>query len=79
MLFYKGLPLYVLDGSSRLKVLQHCHDSSIVGHFGIKKNLILINRAFLWPKLHRFVEEYVRTCDTCTKMPRHHPYAFILK
>ena len=29
--------------------------------------------------MRRFVEDYVRTCDTCcrAKMPRHHPYGFL--
>ena len=78
LLFYKGL-LYVPDGSSRLKVLQHCHDTYMAGHFGTQKTLELVSRAFWWPKLHNFVEEYVRTCDTCcrTKMPRHHPYGLL--
>ena len=77
-LFYKGL-IYVPDGSSRLKVLQHCHDTYMAGHFGIQKTLELVRRAFWWPKLHSFVEEYVRTCDTCcrTKIPRHHPFGLL--
>jgi hypothetical protein len=33
-LFYKNL-LYVLDGSSRLQMLEHCHDAHMAGHFGI--------------------------------------------
>ena len=78
LLFYKGL-LYAPNGSSHLKVLQHCHDTYMVGHFGIQKTLELVSRAFWWPKLHNFVEEYVHTCDTCcrTKMPRHHPYGLL--
>ena len=29
--------------------------------------------------MRRFVEDYVRTCDTCcrAKMPRHHPYGLL--
>jgi hypothetical protein len=74
-LFYKGL-IYVPDGSSRIQVLPHCHDTYLAGHFGIQKTFELVRRA---PKLHSFVEEYVRTCDTCcrTKMSRHHPFGLL--
>ena len=51
----------------------------MAGHFGIQKTLELVSRAFWWPKLHNFVEEYVHTCDTCcrTKMPCYHPYGLL--
>ena len=78
LLFYKNL-LYVPDGSPRLRVLEHCHDARMAGHFGIAKTMELVKRSFWWPHLQQFVEDYVRTCDTCcrAKMPRHHPYGLL--
>ena len=78
LLFYKNL-LYVPDGSSRLQVLEHCHDAPMAGHFGIAKTMELVKRSFWWPHLQNFVEDYVRTCDTCcrAKIPRHHPYGLL--
>jgi transposase InsO family protein len=78
LLYYRGL-LYVPDGSARLKVLEHCHDNYLAGHFGIHKTLALVSRSFWWPQIRQFVEDYVRTCDTCCrmKMPRHQPYGLL--
>ena len=78
LLFYKNL-LYVPDGSPRLQVLEHCHDAPMAGHFGIAKTMELVKRSFWWPHLQNFVEDYVRTCDTCcrAKIPRHHPYGLL--
>ena len=48
LLFYKNI-LYVHDGSQRLRVLEHCHDARMVGHFGIAKTMELVKRSFWWP------------------------------
>jgi hypothetical protein len=51
----------------------------MAGHFGIAKTMELVKRSFWLPHLQQFVEDYVRTCDTCSraKMPRHHPYGLL--
>ena len=51
----------------------------MAGHFGIQKTLELVSRSFWWPQLRAFVQDYVRTCDTCcrTKIPWHRPYGFL--
>jgi hypothetical protein len=78
LLFHNNL-LYVPDGSSRLQVLQYCHDSPMAGHFGIHKTLELVSREYWWPQLRQFVEDYVRSCDVCcrSKIPRHRPYGLL--
>ena len=77
-LFRRNL-LYVPDGPPRLQVLQHCHDSPMAGHFGVRKTLDLISRHYWWPRLRHFVEEYVRSCDICcrSKSPRHRSYGLL--
>jgi transposase InsO family protein len=78
LLFRQNL-LYVPDGPSRLQVLQHCHDTPMAGHFGIHKTFELISRRYWWPQLRQFVEDYVRSCDTCcrSKNPQHRPYGLL--
>ena len=61
-LFRQNL-LYVRDGPPRLQVLQHCHESPMAGHFGVRKTLDLISRHCWWPLLRNFVEGYVQSCD----------------
>ena len=78
LLFFNEL-LYVPNGSCRLRVVQNCHDTFTAGHFGSTKTLDLVQRSFWWPRMRQFVEDFVRTCDTCcrAKMPRHHPYGLL--
>ena len=49
----------------RLEIAQSEHDSQVAGHFGQKKTLELISRNFHWPNLNDWVNQYVRSCDTC--------------
>ena len=78
-LLFRNTLLYVPNGSSRLQVMQYCHDNPMAGHFGIHKTLELVSRNYWWPHLREFVEDYVRTCDVCcrSKIPRHRPYGLL--
>ena len=60
----------------KLALLKECHDAPTAGHLGQEKTLELLSRNYYWPKMRTFVNEYVRTCDTCTrnKTSRHAPY-----
>ena len=72
--------MYVPNGWCHLRVVQNCHDTYIVGHFGSTKTLDLVQQSFWWPHMTRFVEDYAKwTCDTCckAKMPKHHPYGLL--
>ena len=53
MLFYKSL-IYVIDGSTCLRVLGHCHEDYGAG-----------NMVILVPHLHKLVKDYVHKCDAC--------------
>ena len=55
----------------RVTVLQHCHDSSVGGHFGLKKTLGKVRQKYYWPDFYTYVEQYVKSCDTCAK--KKHP------
>ena len=45
-LVFRNNVLYVLDGHSRLLILQHCHDMPMAGHFGVHKTLELVSRKY---------------------------------
>jgi hypothetical protein len=49
----------------RLEIAESEHDSKVAGHFGQKKMLELITRNFYWAKMGEWINEYIRTCDTC--------------
>ncbi len=73
LVLHDGL-LYVPESDAiKLQILQDCHDGKTAGHLGQDKTLELISRDYYWPGMRRFVNEYVRTCDTCArnKTPRH--------
>lgn len=58
--------LYV-PKASRHWLLNLAHDDETYGgHLGVKKTFRKLTR-FWWPKLHRDVEAYVKSCDTCQK------------
>ena len=69
--------IYVPEGNElKIEILRECHDSRIAGHMGQEKTLELVTRNYYWPKMRQFVNEYVKTCDTCArnKTPRRAPY-----
>ena len=53
-----------------------CHDSKTSGHLGQAKTLEIVSRDYFWPRMRQFINEYIRTCDTCArnKTPRHLPH-----
>jgi RNase H-like domain found in reverse transcriptase/Integrase zinc binding domain/Chromo (CHRromatin Organisation MOdifier) domain len=65
-----------LSDSQKLAVIQERHDSKTAGHPGISKTIELITRDFTWPKLRKYVTDYVNNCDTCAKAKhsRHKPW-----
>jgi len=66
--------VYLEDNpETRCKVLQEIHDSPIGGHPGISNTWDLVKRNYEGPRLHKFVEAYVKGCATCqeTKVMTH--------
>ena len=75
-LLFKGA-LYVPDHADvRLDVLCSCHDHRLAGHPGIGKMVSNIRHQFYWPRLVRFITDYVRSCSTChqSKSVHHKPF-----
>jgi hypothetical protein len=69
--------VYIPDSDEvKLQIIKAHHDTSTAGHLGQDKTLELLTRNYYWPRLRQFVNEYVRTCDTCArnKTPRRQPH-----
>ena len=45
--------------------LQGLHDAT--GHFGVENTLSQVRDHFLWPKIAKKVEQYVKSCECCIK------------
>jgi hypothetical protein len=76
-LLMKDALIYVPDGQNlRLDVLKQHHDHRLSGHPGIRKTIQLIQRRYFWPRIRKFVTDYIRTCDLClrTKASHHKPF-----
>ena len=63
----------------KLQILQTCHDSKTGGHLGQRNTMERVSRNYYWPKMRQFINEYVRTCETCSrnKAPRHRPHGLL--
>jgi reverse transcriptase-like protein/integrase-like protein len=53
------------DPDKRRKVLQELHNSPSAGHPGIANTWSLVSRHYKGPRLHAFIEQYVRECPYC--------------
>jgi hypothetical protein len=72
--------LYLPNNNAlRVMALRIVHDSPIGGHQGITKTLELLHRHCFFPRMSRFVAEYVNTCDMCQriKSAKHKPYGLL--
>ena len=73
LLLHNGLVYVPTEDTLKLEILLSCHDAKSAGHLGQEKTLELVSRDYYWPGMRKFVNDYVRTCDTCArnKAPRH--------
>jgi hypothetical protein len=74
-----GLVYIPDDEATKVQILQQCHDSKTSGHLGQKNTMEHVSRNYFWPGMRRFINDYVRTCDTCArnKVPRHRPHGLL--
>ena len=73
LILHNGLVYIPMSNPIKLQILQSCHDGKVAGHWGQDKTFELVSREYYWPGMRKFINEYVRTCDTCArnKAPRH--------
>jgi hypothetical protein len=70
--------IYVPEGL-RQRVIQSEHDSTVAGHFGRERTLVLITKNFYWINMERDKKKYCSECDICqkTKALRHAKYGLL--
>ena len=65
-ILYKGM-VVPDDKELKLAILEKFHDHPTSGHVGIKKTSELISRHFVWDKMPKEIEDYVRGCQRCQR------------
>jgi len=67
------------DTEIKLRILEAHHDGKTASHLGQDKMLELITWEYPWPEMREFVNEYIRTCDTCArnKTPCHRRHGLL--
>ena len=60
----------------RWSIIAETHESSVTGHPGQNKTLLLLKEQFYWPGMTVMVKQFVDGCSTCQQMkPNTHPSA----
>ena len=54
-----------VQSSERMKLIWEAHYSRVVGHFGVKKIVSVLQKHFYWPKLRQDVNKYIMSCIDC--------------
>ncbi|KAG3232328.1 hypothetical protein PI124_g22585 [Phytophthora idaei] len=55
------------DEDLKYRILYEVHDTPVGGHLGREKTYGSVSTMYWWPKLHKWVGTYVRTCETCQR------------
>ncbi|XP_077863555.1 uncharacterized protein LOC144347604 [Saccoglossus kowalevskii] len=63
----------VVPHSYRHEILRIAHSIPVAGHLGVRKTEARIMAHFYWPKLHRDVVDYCKTCHTCQVVGKPQP------
>ncbi|GMF31302.1 unnamed protein product [Phytophthora fragariaefolia] len=56
------------DEDLRHRVLYEAHDTPLSGHLGLEKTYTSVARNFWWPHMYKWVQKYVKTCETCQRV-----------
>ncbi|XP_072171900.1 uncharacterized protein [Diadema setosum] len=63
----------VLPVSYRREILRVAHEVPMGGHVGIRKTQSRVMKYFYWPKLHKDVVDFCKTCHTCQVVGKPQP------
>jgi len=55
----------VVASTLRLQILQLAHDIPAAGHLGIRKTHSRLQPHFYWPRMHKHVTHFCKSCDIC--------------
>ena len=69
-MIFEDLPRIVVshDVESKYPILYEPHDTAVSGHLGHEKAYTSVNKCYWRPKLNKWVNTYVRTCEKCQRM-----------
>ena len=67
LFFFKGRIVVPSDVTLRNKLIYEAHDTKIGGHSGVLRTFKKVATQFYWPSMHKSVQEYVKSCDTCQR------------
>lgn len=68
LLLYRNR-LYIPDRDElKASLLQEAHDSQSAGHLGRLKTYELLQRNFYWPGMWKYVDRWVKNCQTCKRI-----------
>ena len=63
----------VVPWSQRHAIITKHHDDLIAGgHQGIDRTFAALALRVYWPGMHRSMQNYVKSCDTCQRVKHHH-------
>ena len=63
----------------KLDILRELHDGPLGGHQGVIQTVELVSRTYNWKEMGKFVKDYVKSCDQCTraKNRNHKPFGLL--
>ncbi|MBW0584608.1 hypothetical protein O181_124323, partial [Austropuccinia psidii MF-1] len=78
LLLFKDWVVTPNDPTIRLRILQKHHDSPLAGHPGQEKTLKLVKWDFHWSSMTQFIQDYVSSCQQCSRNKNIHHKKFRL-
>ena len=64
---YKGSLVTDCSRSLKQKIMSLCHDLPLTGHMGIAKTLLRIRMNYIWYRMAKDVELFVKSCNVCNR------------
>jgi hypothetical protein len=72
ILRYKGKVCVGNSSEMKKNILSSLHSSALGGHSGIRATYHRVKKIFYWPKLKKYVEDFVTQCEVCQRAKGEH-------
>uniref|UniRef100_A0AAV1UWH5 Integrase catalytic domain-containing protein n=1 Tax=Peronospora matthiolae TaxID=2874970 RepID=A0AAV1UWH5_9STRA len=56
------------DDDLRARLVHEFHDTPAGGHVGREKTFAAISRVFFWPRMYKYIQKWVRSCEICQRV-----------